>query len=139
MSDALITLRRAQSRRGRQPDGKPPLAAEERGALRALQREATARGAKLRNGGRGGLPPSLVLHVMRRDGYRCKVCGDPGAQPVEVHHKGGVVESRWLSRMGHRSIPENLVTVCGPCHDRVHGRAREEGVDSSQVTPEADE
>jgi len=40
--------------------------------------------------------------------------------------------------MGHKSTPENLVTICASCHDNVHEEAREEGVDSSQVTPEGD-
>lgn len=108
----------------------------EKKALKRLREEAELRGATLATGGKGGLPSSLVLGIMRRDKYRCKVCGT--RKGLSIHHKGGVVESKWLSKQGHKLTPENLVTICTPCHDRVHNKAREEGVDSSQVTPEGD-
>jgi hypothetical protein len=118
-----------------------PLSAEERQALRRLRQEATNHGAKLRTGGRGGLSPSLVLAVMRRDEYTCKVHGDHGEGAhggLELHHKGGVVESDWLSRKGHKNEPNNLVTVCHQAHDEIHARARAAGADSSQTLAEAD-
>ena len=59
-------------------DNRPPVNAAERSALRTMRREARAAGALLANRGRGGLSPSLVLGVMRRDGFTCKVHGDKG-------------------------------------------------------------
>jgi cytochrome c553 len=109
---------------------------EEEKALASIRKEAAKAGTTLESDGEGGLSSSLVLGVMRRDKYTCKVCG--GKENIGVHHKGGIVKSKWLSQMGHKSTPENLVTICASCHDNVHEDARAEGVDSSQVTPEGD-
>jgi 5-methylcytosine-specific restriction endonuclease McrA len=120
---------------------RPPLSKEERRSLILLRREARGHGATLKSGGRGGLSPSLVLTVLRRDGYQCKVHGDRGEGAhggLTLHHKGGVVESSWLSDKGHKSVPNNLVTLCVQAHDAIHNKARAEGVDSSQVKPDGD-
>jgi hypothetical protein len=104
-----------------------PLSAEERQALRRLRSEAYDHGARLRTGGRGGLSPSLVLAVFRRDEYSCKVHGDHGEGEhggLELHHKGGVPESAWLARKGKRNDLNNLVVVCRKAHDEIHARAR---------------
>lgn len=88
-------------------------------ALRKLRLESHAAGAVLANTGRGGLPSSLVLGVMRRDGYRCVRCESRG--PLTVHHIGGVDNpSQLVQRLGKRNTPENLAVVCVRCHDQVH-------------------
>ena len=117
------------------------LSKEERRSLVKLRREAFAAGAKLQSGGLGGISPSLVLYVFRRDGYKCKIHGDRGEGDnggLSLHHKGGIVESQWLSNKGHEYIANNLVVLCNRAHDSLHNKAREAGLDSSQVTPEAD-
>jgi len=80
---------------------------------------------------------------MKRDGYQCKVCGEMGDKyangGIGVHHKGGIVESKWLSKKGHSNNPNNIVTICNRCHDQLHQKARAEGRDSSQVEPEGDQ
>lgn len=138
MGDRLREWLSKRARAERKP--RPPLSAEERLALRRMRAEAHDAGAKLRHAGRGGLSPSLVRAVMRRDGYTCKACGSTGRDRggIEVHHKGGVVESEWLSRKGHKNEKQNLVTICHDCHDNVHDRARKDGTDSSQVTAQHD-
>jgi 5-methylcytosine-specific restriction endonuclease McrA len=127
----------ARGGKGPPPEKNP----QERAALHKLRVEAHRAGALLHDFGRGGLPSSLCLHVMRRDQYRCKVCGTDGqgCGGLTLHHKGGIVESAWLDNQGHKNKPSNLVTICGPCHDRLHDKARAEGVDSSQVEPKGDE
>lgn len=41
---------------------------------------------------------------------QCAVCD---VRATEVHHKGG--------RLGERLVhPGNLLSVCGPCHARIH-------------------
>lgn len=108
------------------------LPAQERGALRAIQREARQRGVLLTSGGKGGLPPSLVLGVLRRDDWKCKVCGETGTKDnggLGIHHKGGIPESGWLRRKGHINDPNNLVSICNRCHDSVHEKARAEGIE----------
>jgi len=118
-----------------------PLSAEERKALRKLRNEAHAAGSTLATGGRGGLHPSLVLGVMRRDKYQCKECGEVGAKDnggLTIHHLGGILESVWASKKGHKNEPANLQSLCSSCHDKLHNEAREAGLDSSQVTPISD-
>lgn len=118
-----------------------PLSKEERMAFVKIRREAAEAGAILANGGRGGLPPSFVLNVLRRDKYRCKIHGDRGEGEhggLTLHHKGGIVESEWLSKKGHKTELNNLVTICSQGHDQIHTEARENGDDSTQVTPQGD-
>jgi hypothetical protein len=112
------------------------LPAPEAKALERLRDEAAAKGATLATGGKGGLPPSLVLGVMRRDEYRCHRCGKN--QDLSLHHKGGIVASKWLSKKGHHMDFNNITTLCMKCHDAIHQQARRDGEDSSQVTPEGD-
>lgn len=115
---------------------------EEQKALAKMQKLAEEAGAVLTFDGVGGLPPSLVLGVIRRDKFTCKIHGDKGEGKyggIQVHHKGGIIESEWLSKKGHSNDPNNIVTLCARAHDELHNRARAEGVDSSQVTPEGDE
>lgn len=109
-------------------------------ALHRLRQEAHKEGAKLASAGVGGLSPSLVLHVLRRDHYKCVHCGSNGQDKagLSLHHRGGIVASDWLSKMGHKNIPANLEAICTSCHDRLHDRARKDGVDSSQIQPEGD-
>jgi hypothetical protein len=119
----------ARDKQARQPGGRvwqERSSKEEAGALKRLQAEAKAHGVKLHNGGKGGLPSSLVLHVMRRDGYRCKKCGRRDF-PLGPHHKGGIPDSEWLKKKGHKNEPDNLATVCDKCHDEVHEEARADG------------
>jgi len=140
MSEALAKSMEMDAKQ-KQKQGKKKLSLEERRALNNMRKEARQAGAKLKSNGEGGLPPSLVLGVMRRDKFTCKVHGDKGEgehDGITVHHKGGIVESEWLSQKGHKNDPNNIVTLCGKAHDEIHEKAKREGVDSEQVTPEAD-
>lgn len=140
---------------GRKPDRArddelPPGEAK---ALAILRKEAKAEGSKLATGGKGGLPPSLVLNVMRRANYRCEYDGFPGEAKkarcnelgteanggITVHHKGGIPATAALSNAGHTTTPKNLATLCGMHHTLLHEKARDKGVDSSQVLPAGDE
>lgn len=118
----------------------PELNAQERRALQKIRLEAKAKAASLTTNGKGGLPPSLVLHVFRRDEWRCKRCGcdGNGRGGLTMHHKAGVVASRWLDEKGHANDPNNLVTLCKSCHDAVHEDAKARGIDSTQIKPLGD-
>lgn len=137
MGEAAARYIKARNRAGKAEQRKKR-SPEDRRALETMRREADKRGAELENDGEGGLPATLVLDVMRRDKYTCKRCNGKREKPITVHHKGGIVESEWLDKKGHKSVANNLVVLCTDCHDDVHSEAREEGVDSSQRTPSAD-
>jgi 5-methylcytosine-specific restriction endonuclease McrA len=134
MGDALAKLASAENRRSDRAR-RDSLNANERAALRSIRREARRAGSYLSSGGKGGLPPSLVLGVLRRDRFQCKVCGELGNKDtnggIGVHHKGGIPESKWLAHKGHSNDPNNIVSICANCHDNVHEKAREEGIESS--------
>ena len=103
------------------------LSREERMAFVKLRREAAEAGVTLASGGRGGLAPSFVLRIMRRDEYTCKVHGDRGEGEfggLTLHHKGGIPESEWLRKKGHKNDLNNLVMMCAKAHDDLHGQAR---------------
>jgi 5-methylcytosine-specific restriction endonuclease McrA len=54
---------------------------------------------------------NLRQHVLRRDGWRCQLCG--AMSNLEVHHK------EFRSHSGDDS-EENLITVCAACHTALH-------------------
>jgi 5-methylcytosine-specific restriction endonuclease McrA len=56
------------------------------------------------------------IAVLDRDGHRCAVCG--GGEDLHIHH---------LDHDPTNDDPENLVTLCGICHARVHTELRREG------------
>lgn len=130
-----------QNARRKEKKKGPQLSAKERLALHNIRVEAKKAGAKLASNGEGGLSPLLVIKVFRRDEYTCKVHGDRGEGDcggLTVHHKGGIVESDWLSSKGHRNLMNNLVIICSKAHDQMHEEAKAAGTDSSQVEPEGD-
>lgn len=104
----------------------PKLPVEEQKALERLQTEAKNRGVFLTTGGRGGIPPSIVLGILRRDEWKCKRCGTDGADRggLGIHHKGGVSLSARLVALGTRTSRSNLVTLCKECHDAIHDEDR---------------
>jgi 5-methylcytosine-specific restriction endonuclease McrA len=53
----------------------------------------------------------LRNQVLRRDRWRCQLCGT--ISNLEVHHK------EFRSQSGDDS-EENLITLCTACHDAVH-------------------
>jgi len=129
MSEALAKVMRAKKGEQREPPQ------SEQRALENLRQEAKDAGATLANNGEGGLPSSLVLGVMRRDGFRCKRCSSQ--ENLTVHHKGHLENpaSRWLRKKGRSNDENNIVTLCaGPrkdgspgCHDDIHEEDRKAG------------
>jgi 5-methylcytosine-specific restriction endonuclease McrA len=57
--------------------------------------------------------PYRELHerVLRRDGWRCQMCGS--ANNLTVHHQ------QYRSRSGE-DREENLITLCSECHSAAH-------------------
>lgn len=131
MSEALAKL--AKLRRPQEKE--KPLHADEQKALKKLQDEAKAAGATLATGGKGGLPPSHVLGIMRRDEFKCKKCGTQ--KMLSVHHKGHLKNpvSRWLKKKGSDDSENNTVTICADCHDDIH----QEDNKQSQQKPQKQE
>jgi 5-methylcytosine-specific restriction endonuclease McrA len=58
---------------------------------------------------------NLREQVLRRDGWRCQLCGS--MSNLEVHHK----ELR--SQSGEDS-EQNLITLCVACHSLAHGGSK---------------
>ncbi len=96
---------------------------DERRALHKTRQEAAQHGATLQHDGKGGLSSSLALGVYRRDGWRCKRCG--GKEQLGLHHKGDAKQAiKWLAK-GKSNDLNNIVVVCGACHNAVHDESRE--------------
>lgn len=51
----------------------------------------------------------------QRDGYRCQRCGSENRKTLAVHH----IE-HWAPGQLNPHRLENLVTLCRPCHGKVH-------------------
>jgi 5-methylcytosine-specific restriction endonuclease McrA len=68
---------------------------------------------------RSRLDPSsyeeLRQQILRRDGWRCQLCG--ALSNLEVHHK------EFRSQSGDDS-EENLITLCAECHALIHKRKK---------------
>jgi 5-methylcytosine-specific restriction endonuclease McrA len=59
----------------------------------------------------------LRQEVLRRDGWRCQVCGT--MSNLEIHHK------EFRSHSGNDS-EDNLITLCTACHQKTHGEPEAE-------------
>jgi len=137
MGNAGATYVKSKAKSQRRDE--PALSAQERLALKKLRREARAAGATLATGGKGGLPPSLVLGRMRRDKYRCQNedCPDPqkdltvdhiSGHPKEIAADPGARNRKDLKRgikLGHVNTIDAIHTVCATCHDFIHERERQ--------------
>jgi len=55
----------------------------------------------------------LREEILKRDAWRCQYCGS--MSELQVHH------IRRRSRLGD-DAEENLITLCAPCHKRLHLR-----------------
>ena len=53
----------------------------------------------------------LQLQILRRDGWRCQLCGS--MQNLQVHHL------KFRSRSGD-DVEQNLITLCAECHEHTH-------------------
>ena len=110
-----------------------PIPATEAKALERLQAEAIEHDATLHSGGRGGMPASVVLGVMRRDGYRCHKCG--GRDDLSLHHKADILASDYLRKLhktASKNDPKSVVVICDKCHDQIHENARKEGIEAEE-------
>jgi hypothetical protein len=135
MSEALAKLQQKRNDLPRDDQLNP----EQQKTLEKLRKEAAAASSLLASGGKGGLEPGLVLNVMRRDRYKCKVCGEPGNEKnggIGVHHKAKLENpnSQWLKdkKVETERNPNDaalLVTICDRCHDGVHDEDRARGDD----------
>lgn len=123
------------------------LSQDEQNALKKIQKGAADRGSFLTHEGKGGLRPSLVLYVMKRDGFKCKVCGEYGDKDknggIGVHHRYQHITAPkerhkgvLANRQGRRNDPSELTTICERCHNHVHERDRAEygGEDADDVS-----
>lgn len=123
MSEQLARLKQSQ----RKDDDEPELNAHEQTALDKLRSEAKKHGATLATNGEGGLPPSTVLGAMRRDGFRCKLCGTK--ENLSVHHRAHLENpspkmQRFGKNVDQRNDLKAIITCCESCHDSVHARDR---------------
>jgi predicted RNA-binding Zn-ribbon protein involved in translation (DUF1610 family) len=59
------------------------------------------------------IPPARRREVLARDGHRCRGRGCGGTRFLDVHH---VVPRDH----GGSNDPENLITLCAPCHRLIH-------------------
>lgn len=120
---------------GQRPDGDLP--PDERRALEKMRKESAAAGSDLQGDGEGGLLPSLVLGVMRRDKFRCKECHELGDRDtnlgIGVHHTRQHIQDPKIARKGasdlvtgNKNDPAGIETICGRCHDKVHNEDRDE-------------
>lgn len=149
MGDAARKLMGKRDQPGQREHDKP-LPQNEKRALKKLQQSAKKQGCLLSSNGEGGLPPSLIWHVFKRDAdengkFRCKVCGEKGTeenQGLGAHHKNQHIaapaaRARGIrdNATGKRNDPAGLIVVCGRDHDAVHQRDRAE----NPGQPDADE
>jgi 5-methylcytosine-specific restriction endonuclease McrA len=57
------------------------------------------------------LSEQLRLQILRRDRWRCQICGS--MRQLEVHHQ-------LFRSHGGQDIERNLMTLCNACHAELH-------------------
>jgi len=55
----------------------------------------------------------LRHYIFHRDGYRCQICGRKS--DLVCHH------IKYLAH-GGSSSPDNLITICKYCHNKIHNK-----------------
>lgn len=90
--------------------GDIPLAAPELERL-----ECDAKISKTGQPNKSSIPPSVKRNVLSRDRHRCQSPGCNSARFPEVHH---IIPRN----QGGSNKPENLVSLCGGCHQPLHDR-----------------
>jgi 5-methylcytosine-specific restriction endonuclease McrA len=98
----------------------------ERRKLRARKFRKTLRGRiltkkqnrKLQNLIRFG---GLRYIVLERDNYKCFICGN--SKKLLVHH----IDGKGRNCINPNNAPENLITMCQPCHQKLHIKIKELG------------
>jgi 5-methylcytosine-specific restriction endonuclease McrA len=68
------------------------------------------------------IPHNVRRAVLRRQGWRCVVCGPRNTLYLQMHHV--LPQEKWPE---HDENPFNLVAICAGCHDnheRAHRRIR---------------
>ncbi len=65
----------------------------------------------LKNAGWGNGWNLIRLKILKRDNYRCQICGRKG---TEVHHSDGAGSNIPVNKQNNK--PDNLLTVCHKCH-----------------------
>ncbi len=66
----------------------------------------------------------LRLVVLKRDGFKCVRC--PSVKLLQVHHK--LYRAKFED-----SLPEDLITLCEPCHKAEHGLIKSKPLDGKIV------
>ncbi len=90
--------------------GDIPLAASELERL-----ECDAKISETGQPNKSSIPPSVKRNVLSRDRHRCQSRGCTSTRFLEVHHI--------IPRIrGGSNKPENLVSLCGGCHQILHER-----------------
>ena len=75
------------------------------------------------------IPESMKRQILRRDHYRCRICG----RGMEKRKRGRRKKRRISSLVVHHivpdgpSTPDNLITLCRKCHLYVHAMLNSKG------------
>lgn len=77
--------------------------------------ECDAQIAEAGHPNKSSIPPAVKRNVLSRDRHRCQSPGCTSARFLEVHHI--IPRSK-----GGSNKPENLVSLCGGCHQILHDR-----------------
>jgi hypothetical protein len=89
-----------------------------------------------------GPSPEVRALILDRDDHRCRRCGTYVWQDAEIHHRRP--RKRGGTSRPEINSPENLVTLCKPCHRTVeshrteaydHGWLVREGIDGPLEIP----
>ncbi|MDE3001517.1 MAG: HNH endonuclease signature motif containing protein [Gemmatimonadota bacterium] len=71
---------------------------------------------------RGGNWKVLAAEARERDGFRCRSCGvteETLGRQLDEHHK---IPVRLFASAAAANRPDNLISVCRPCHKRMEDR-----------------
>lgn len=75
------------------------------------ERERQSTSQYLRQRERAMMTDRLRMQILRRDNFRCRMCGAAGPDGVELHVDHITPVSR-----GGKTLPENLQALCKPCN-----------------------
>jgi 5-methylcytosine-specific restriction endonuclease McrA len=80
------------------------------------------------------IPPAIREYVLKRDHYKCVICGRPATDVHHVYTRNSFIPAFLEVPPTKKNMhPWNLISVCHSCHRRIHDKGLPDGTKEAMV------